>query len=515
MKKCFGYVRVSTAKQGEGVSLIAQKEAITLYAEQNEIEITQWFEEKETAAKQGRPLFNLMIRTLKKGKVDGLVIHKIDRSARNFSDWAKIGQLNDLGFDIHFATETLDFRSRGGRLSADIQAVIAADYIRNLREEAMKGIVGRLKQGFYPFKAPLGYLDNGGGKVKTPDPERAQMIKDMFDLYASGRHSLRTLRVEMMQRGLTNTRGKHASKHLIETILSNPFYCGIVRIKTTGDTYEGIHEPLISTSTFDRVQDVKSGKAGKKVTRHNHLYRGLFKCGFCQTSMIPERQKGIVYYRCHTPGCPTKSVREDQIEQTVDKALRKLEADKASVESIVQKVKEWVDTKYDPMSDDTALQNRLTKVSEKIESLTDALIDRLIDKETYSDRREKLLMEKRKIDEQAQEITNMQQAPNNVRKFLEHVKTLAALYDSANPLEKRELVQTTTSNRIVLNKNIEFKPSNWLKPVWDSLAVPDGEPTRPTSRSYRDIDKTLVEDLIEAARSRNFLEFGSNIAKRS
>jgi DNA invertase Pin-like site-specific DNA recombinase len=56
-------VRVSTAKQGEGISLIVQKEAITLYAEQNEIEITQWFEEKETAAKQGRPLFNLMIRT--------------------------------------------------------------------------------------------------------------------------------------------------------------------------------------------------------------------------------------------------------------------------------------------------------------------------------------------------------------------------------------------------------------------------------------------------------------------
>lgn len=493
-------MRVSTAKQGEGVSLTAQKEAIMLYCEENEIEIVQWFEEKETAAKQGRPLFNLMIQTLKKGKVDGLVIHKIDRSARNFADWAKIGQLNDLGFDIHFATETLDFRSRGGRLSADIQAVIAADYIRNLREEAKKGIVGRLKQGFYPFKAPLGYVDNGGGKVKTPDPERAQMIKDMFDLYASGRHSLRTLRVEMMQRGLTNARGNHASKHLIETILSNPFYCGVVRIKTTGTTYEGAHEPLISISTFERVQAVKSGKAGKKVTRHNHLYRGLFKCGFCQTSMIPERQKGTVYYRCHTPGCPTKSVREDQIEQTVDKALRTLEADKAAVERVVLKVKEWVETKYDQEADDSMLKNRLTQVTDKIETLTDALIDRLIDKETYSDRRQKLLMEKRQIEEQAQEITNMQQAPDNVRKFLEHVKTLAELYDSASPLEKRELVLSTTSNRIVLKKNIAFKPSNWLHAVCDSLAAPYGEPTRPTSRSCRDIDKKLVEDLIEAAK---------------
>ena len=92
-----------------------------------------------------------MIAALRKGQADGLVIHKIDRSARNFGDWAKIGELADAGIDVHFATESLDFRSRGGRLSADIQAVIAADYIRNLREETIKGINGRLKQGLYPF----------------------------------------------------------------------------------------------------------------------------------------------------------------------------------------------------------------------------------------------------------------------------------------------------------------------------------------------------------------------------
>ncbi len=177
MKRCFGYVRVSTVKQGEGVSLDAQKEAITAFADTNGITISAWFEEKETAAKKGRPIFNGMIRQLKIGKADGLVIHKIDRSARNFADWAKVGDLADVGIDVYFASESLDFRSRGGRLSADIQAVIAADYIRNLREETIKGITGRLKQGLYPFKAPIGYLDNGGGKPKTIDPERGPLVK--------------------------------------------------------------------------------------------------------------------------------------------------------------------------------------------------------------------------------------------------------------------------------------------------------------------------------------------------
>lgn len=166
MKSCFGYIRVSTLKQGEGVSLEAQKDAIMVFASRNDLTVTTWFEEKETAAKSGRPIFTAMLKQLHQGKAAGLIMHKIDRSARNHRDWADIGDLSDAGVDIHFATESLDFRSRGGRLTADIQAVIAADYIRNLREECIKGMNGRLKQGLFPWGAPPGYLNQGGGKAR-------------------------------------------------------------------------------------------------------------------------------------------------------------------------------------------------------------------------------------------------------------------------------------------------------------------------------------------------------------
>lgn len=55
MKQCFGYIRVSTQKQGEGVSLEAQKDAITAFASRQNLTVTEWFEEKETAAKSGPP----------------------------------------------------------------------------------------------------------------------------------------------------------------------------------------------------------------------------------------------------------------------------------------------------------------------------------------------------------------------------------------------------------------------------------------------------------------------------
>jgi site-specific DNA recombinase len=143
-----------------------QKDAIIRYAAKSNLTICDWFEEVQTAAKKGRPVWAKMLKALREDKAQGVVIHKIDRSARNLKDWADLGELIDQGIEVHFANEALDLHSRSGCLSADIQAVVAADYIRNLREEAKKGIYSRLKQGFYPFRAPIGYLDQGREKRK-------------------------------------------------------------------------------------------------------------------------------------------------------------------------------------------------------------------------------------------------------------------------------------------------------------------------------------------------------------
>lgn len=91
MKPFFGYIRVSTVKQGtKGVSLQEQRDSILRYASRNGLEIISWFEETETAAKQGRPTFTKMMKLLRQEKARGVVLHKIDRGARNLKDWADI-----------------------------------------------------------------------------------------------------------------------------------------------------------------------------------------------------------------------------------------------------------------------------------------------------------------------------------------------------------------------------------------------------------------------------------------
>lgn len=464
MKRCFGYVRVSTVKQGDGVSLAAQREAIQAFASRQQIDIVQWFEEKETAAKRGRPIFNKMVSELRRGKAHGLVIHKIDRSARNFADWAKIGDLADAGIDIHFATESLDFRSRGGRLTADIQAVIAADYIRNLREETIKGITGRLKQGLYPFRAPIGYLDNGGGEAKTLDPMRAPLVKLAFELYASRRYSLRPLLAELRRRGLTNRSGQRLSMCGLETLLNNTFYTGIIRIKRTGLTYRGVHERLISPNLFERVQAIKDGKSGPKVTRHDHTYRGLFRCGHCDGPMVPELQKGHVYYRCAKKDCPTKTVREEALAAAIHGCMLRTELSAPGLTAFEAKLETWIATD-EQQELERSWQLRKADLQNRSDRLTDALIDRLIDREAFADRRQRLALEEEAMEEERQEWANKAAKAAHMRTLIKLAKSLLESHRLAPPAEKRRLVELTTSNRRVLGREVYLEPSNWLDEV--------------------------------------------------
>lgn len=495
MTTCYGYTRVSTVKQGDGVSLDAQREEIARYAERHGLIISQWFEEKETAAKAGRPIFNQIVQDLLNQKADGLVVHKIDRSARNFRDWAKIGELADRGVAIHFATESLDFQSRGGRLTADIQAVIASDYIRNLREEAIKGLRGRLKQGLYPHMAPIGYLDQGGGKAKIPDPARAPLVKEAFEIYATGQHSIRSLCDEMNHRGLRTRRGGLLTKTSVDQMLSNPFYCGIIKIKRTGNTYNGVHQPLISACLFERVQNFKNGRYRMKIHRHLYTFRGLFTCAHCKFSLIAEKQKGRVYYRCHTKDCKTRCVREDILEDGVRAGLSRFELTMGNFERLSTSLEDWQHDRKLQAGTLQVLRLRLSELESRVDALTDALIDRLIDKDTFATRKEKLMIETRKLEEQISEVGHQDASAAKLRKFLELAKNLTHLYEIFEEPEKRLLVKLATSNRVVDGKDVEFEPHEWLSSIHETVDVLNGGALRDTVRTSHPMRNPQVSEI--------------------
>lgn len=502
MKNCFGYVRVSSHKQGEGVSLEAQKDAIRLFAAQNDVTITRWFEEQQTAAKSGRPVFNNMLKALRSGKAAGVVMHKIDRSARNFFDWAKIGELADTGIDVHFATESLDFRSRGGRLTANIQMAVAEDYVRNLRSEVLKGQRGQLERGYYPFAAPIGYQNNGKHQLKTIDPVKGELVKSAFELYATGQYSYHGLRRELAARGLAKANGQPLSKGCVEKFLTNPFYTGVIRIRRSGEVFQGAHDPIITAELFEQVAQVREGKGHKKKTRHNHLFRGLFRCGNCDRSMIPERQKGYVYYRCQFPDCPRNCVREECLHGAIEQVLKSTKITDQLIAEIDKRMAEWTRDHAQPDSSGTYAM-RLAKLEERMQKLEDAAIAGIIDAVNFNRRKETLLLERAALVKSDEETEQFHQNPAVVRKFLERLKNLAEHYEFAAPAQKREIVEIAVSNRRVKDKTVFAEPSNWLAKTQEAVGFFSCAQPRTTSRTSPRpfVNETYLKRLVEIARS--------------
>lgn len=458
MDEYFAYIRVSTVKQGErGTSLDEQRSAIEAYAARDGLSITAWFEEMETAAKQGRRQFTRMLAELQRGKARGVVIHKIDRSARNLKDWAKIGDLIDAGVDVRFAHESLDLTSRGGRLSADIQAVVAADFIRNHRQVVRMGFEGRLKQGLYPLRAPRGYLDQGKGKPKIVDPVKGPLVRQAFELYSEGRHTFDTLRAEMAARGLRGQTGKPLSYDAVSVMLGNPFYVGLIRIKKTGQTFDGIHEPLISKALFDRVQGIIAGRVYARPQKHAHTYRRMIHCAACGYALIAEVQKGHTYYRCHTRTCRGTSIREDAVDQSVRQCLDRFAFTDEEFEDFKDLARELLANEVQVRDDRVATAKRdLANCDVRLTRLTDALLDGVIDKEAFEARRSGLLAERRTLRELI-EAPPEEPFSERVLRNLELARTAYLGFDLALPAEKREIVQSVTSNLLAHGKNLETR----------------------------------------------------------
>ena len=489
---CVAYIRVSTVRQGEkGVSLQEQKDAILRYSRQHGLTISQWFEERVTAAKRGRPQFGRMLKLLKRGKADGVIIHKIDRGSRNLKDWADLGELIDQGVTVHCATESIDLSSRGGRLSADIQAVVAADFIRNLREETRKGFYGRLKQGLYPLPAPIGYLDTGSGNPKIPDPEKANLVRHIFELYGTGNYSFADLEVEAKRIGLTTRVRGPITRTRLTVLLNNPFFMGLIRISTTDETFQGIHEPIVPPSLYHRVQAVLRGKTNTRTIAHDFLYRRLFQCANCQYSLIGERQKGHVYYRCHTRGCPTKGVREELIDRAVNRSLREIELHPMEKERALFELDRFLDRWEHTAESATKVQNLgLNEVDRRLDRLTDAFIDGDIEKETYLKKKEALLNQRADVREHLNDIRDDKSViRDNVKNFLELAERATVTYDIALPQEKREMIGLVTSNRTVDRKNVVVSHLRPFEIIASREKITYGDPLRDVPRTHARMDR--------------------------
>ncbi len=219
------YVRVSTKEQlqGEGdpdgYSIPAQRDACQRRAEALGATVVETFVERgESARSADRPELQRMLRFLAAEPVQYVIVHKVDRLARNRLDDVTItAQIQASGAQLVSVTENID-ETPSGTLMHGIMSSIAEFYSRNLANEVIKGTQQKVSAGGTPHVAPLGYLNVrrlvDGSETRTIelDPERAAHIAWAFQAYASGDYSISRLAKELQDGGYSNVRRRSAPR---------------------------------------------------------------------------------------------------------------------------------------------------------------------------------------------------------------------------------------------------------------------------------------------------------------
>src|ERR1700677_4014110 len=304
-KQAVIYARVSSKEQEkEGFSIPAQLKLLKEYAAANGFAVAQEYIDVETAKQTGRAAFGELIAYLKaRSSVRVMLVEKTDRLYRNLKDWVTV---DELDVEMHFPKEgvVLSRESRSSeKFMHGIKVLMAKNYIDNLSEETRKGMTEKAEQGPWPSNAPLGYNNvtrADGKKTIVPDESAAPIICSMFEWYARGDTSIRETTKKARAAGLVFRKsGGRIPGSTVAKILRNRIYTG--RFDWDGKTHDGLHEPIVSSELWERVQDVLDGRIGRRTRtrRRDFAFSGLIECAACGCAIVGEiKKERYVYYHC-------------------------------------------------------------------------------------------------------------------------------------------------------------------------------------------------------------------------
>ncbi len=342
------YARVSTEKQADkDLSIPAQLQAMRDYAKhRNWTVVTEFLEPGVSAKTAERPALRELLSAIRSSepRIDVLIVHKVDRLARNVYDHATIrALLKSRGIRLASVVENVD-DTVSGQLVENIMASIAQFYSANLGEEVKKGMRQRVMKGGWPHRPPLGYKAVARTEGRPPqvqfDPILAPKVRLAFELYSTGNWGIRALAAHLRQEGLVSKAGGPVCQSLVRIMLSNPFYIG--RVRWMGEEYPGAHQSLVPEDLFERVQRVirrRYVEPRLRLASTEFPLKAVAVCSSCRGTMTAERHGVFSYYRCcrrmhYKELCPARFCNADTAHSAIAAICRELTLDKGVLADI-------------------------------------------------------------------------------------------------------------------------------------------------------------------------------------
>ena len=505
--RCDIYTRKSTEEglDQEFNTLDAQRESGEAYITSQQHEGWEYLPDHYddggfTGGNTDRPALKRMLADIEAGKINCVVVYKVDRLSRSLLDFAKMLEV----FERHrvaFVSVTQQFNTTTsmGRLMLNVLLSFAQFEREIISERTRDKIAATRRKGKWSGGMPiLGYnVDPRGSKIVVNEQEAAR-IRTIFELYLEHQSLIATIQ-ELDGRGWVNKRwttrkghergGKVFTKTSLHRLLTNVTYIG--KLKYKDEVHEGEHEAIVDSDLWQQVQTVlaRNGRTGGAAVRNKFgaLLKGILRCVPCDCAMSPTHStkngtKRYRYYVCTAAqkrgwhNCPSKSIPAGEMERFVVEQIRCIGRDPTLIQETVAQARRLGESQLAAFDTERrGLERELSQWNSEVRKLVQQIEPDNTDTPAtarLADLQERIRGSERRATEVREQMLGLSRSIINEDELANTMAMFDPVWDSLTPREQARIVQTLvervdydgTTGKVV----ITFHPSG-IKTLADEL----------------------------------------------
>ncbi|MBV9470915.1 MAG: recombinase family protein [Abitibacteriaceae bacterium] len=427
--------------------------------------------------------FERMISQVESGEIDGLIAWHPDRLSRNEMDAATIthllrtGKLKDLQFCNYSFTNSPE-----GIMMLQMALSQSQYSSSKLSVDVLRGMRSKIEKGWYPHKAPPGYLNDKhkekGQKTISPDPERFATIRQAWELALTGAYSITDILQILNERWNYRSRvtksggGEPMAKTTLYRLFSNVFYAGYFTQK--GVLYQGQHAAMVTMEEFARVQQLLGTTGVTKSYKREFAYTGMIRCATCKsqiTAQVNTKPSGrtYTYYHCTNShgGCSKRSISERALEAAINEVLTEITVLPIFQEWAWEAYEEWKETTRAAQQETYGRSLRsLEDVDRYLDNLLDMKMKGLITDGEYGHKKQQLVIEREALSRITHDIeAQADKARQAMENTLEFMKNAATWFNLGTVEMKRAVLWSLGSNFVLDDKKLLLELHPLLAPI--------------------------------------------------
>lgn len=472
MKEKVGlYVRVSTQEQAkEGYSVGEQTDRLGKYADAHDWTVYKTYTDPGfSGGDTNRPGLQEMLKDIRKGRINKVVVYKLDRLSRSQKDTLELIEDEFLanGVDFVSMSENFDTSTPFGRAIVGILAVFAQLEREQIKERMIMGKDARAKEGKWNGGAavPFGYEYIGGELIINAF--EALQVREAYEMALAGTSAF-AIAEKFNEKGYRTRRKALWGESSIKRILKSRTYLG--ELKWGNEWHEALQEPIIDEKLYEEVQHVLSNRAGKYAHRNRSgkattYLGGYLHCGCCGAKYNKhisrkKRKEGGYYkyelFECNSrtkkrknlvkdPNCRNNNWKVEELTNQVFGEIKQLALDPGYINDIK-------DSKTDNRPQ--IIQGEIEKMEKQISKMMDLYIMDEMPKEVLQEKIHALNEQKEKMENEKEAIQQEIASKLSKEQTLQIAKGFPEILERGDFDEIRNVVSELIDKVVITGEDI-------------------------------------------------------------